>query len=197
VTQDKENRAAREQFLREAVVHVDHLYRVAYHLARDVEQVEDLVQETYARAISSYDQFALGSHMKAWLTRILYNLFFDQCHGNKRWFSLENSLANESAALEYSGAVPKGNPRPETYALQTELNSKISEALRRLPEDFRLPIVLVDMEDFSYAEAAEVLSCPIGTIRSRISRGRKLLHKYLKSYVETGAKWTAKRRESS
>lgn len=188
MTQERKSKAAREQFLREAVAHLDHLYRVAFHLAREVEQAEDLVQETYARAISSYDQFALESHMKAWLTRILYNLFFDQWHGNKRWFSLENSLANEPAALEYSGAVPKGNPRPETYALQTELNSKISDALRRLPEDFRLPIILVDMEDFSYAEAAEVLSCPIGTIRSRISRSRILLRKYLKGYVETGAK---------
>jgi RNA polymerase sigma-70 factor, ECF subfamily len=170
------------------VTHLDHLYRVAFHLVREVEQVDDLVQETYARAIGSYNQFALGSHMKAWLTKILYNLFFDQYHRNKRWISLEDSLVNETAASESSGAVPKGNPRPETCALQTELKMKISDALRRLPEDFRLPIVLVDMEDFSYAEASEVLSCPIGTIRSRISRGRKLLREYLKGYVETGSK---------
>ena len=170
------------------MAHVDHLYRVAFHLAREVEQVEDLVQETYVRAISSYDQFARGSHMKAWLTKILYNSFFDQYHGNKRWVSLDDALVNEAKALEYSEAALKGNPRPEASALLRELNSKISDALRRLPEDFRLPIVLVDMEDFSYAETSEVLSCPIGTIRSRISRGRKLLREYLKGYVETGSK---------
>ena len=188
MTQDNKSRAAKERFVREAVAHIDHLYRVAYHLVREVEQAEDLVQETYARAISAYDQFALGSHMKAWLTKILYNLFFDQCHSKKRWISLEDGLVKETAALESSGAVPKGNPRPDMYALQTELKLKIGDALRRLPEDFRLPIVLVDMEDFSYAEAAAVLSCPIGTIRSRISRGRKLLSEYLKGYVETGTK---------
>ena len=188
MAQDTEGRAGREQFLREAVTHIDHLYRVAYQLTRELEQVQDLVQDTYARAIASYEQFALGSNMKAWLTRILYNLFFDQCHSNKRSISLEEDLVNEAAGLESSGAVPKGNPRPDTYALQAELNLKIDDALRRLPEDFRLPIVLVDMEDLSYAEAAEVLSCPIGTIRSRISRGRKLLREYLKVYVGTGSK---------
>jgi RNA polymerase sigma-70 factor, ECF subfamily len=187
VTREVKSQAVREQFLREAVAHIDHLYRVAFHLAREVEQVEDLVQETYVRAISSYDQFARGSHMKAWLTKILYNLFFDQYHGNKRWVSLDDAFVNETKALERSEVAPKGNPRPEADALRRELNSKIGDALRRLPEDFRLPIILVDMEDFSYAEAAEVLSCPIGTIRSRISRGRKLLHNYLKDYVETGA----------
>jgi RNA polymerase sigma-70 factor, ECF subfamily len=197
VTQDKGSRVAKEEFLREAVAHVDHLYRVAFHLARQVEQVEDLVQETYVRAISSCDQFARGSHMKAWLTKILYNLFFDQDHRNKRWISLEDSLAREATGPESSGAVPKGNSQPETYVLKAELNSQISDALRRLPEDFRLPILLVDMEDFSYAEAAEVLSCPIGTIRSRISRGRKLLSEYLKGYVETGSRCTAKKRENS
>ena len=81
--------------------------------------------------------------------------------------------------------MPKRNPQPETYVLRAEPNSKVGEALGRLPEAFRLPILLVDMEDFSYAEAAEVLSRPVGTIRSRISRGRKLSSEYLKGYVET------------
>ena len=180
---EKKNPAAREQFLYEAVSHLDHLYRVAYHLASQSEEAEDLVQETYARAISSYDQFNLGSNMKAWLTKILYNFFFDRYREQKRWVS-EEEIGTE--ALDYS--VSTGNPGPESYALIKELSTKISEGLRKLPEDFRLPIVLVDMEDFSYAEAAEVLSCPVGTIRSRISRGRKLLHRYLHAYVNKGTK---------
>ncbi|HYY24040.1 MAG TPA: sigma factor, partial [Candidatus Udaeobacter sp.] len=78
MAEEKKSAAAREQFLHEAVAHLDHLYRVAFHLASQPDEVEDLVQETYTRAISSYEQFNLGSNMKAWLTRILYNFFFDR-----------------------------------------------------------------------------------------------------------------------
>jgi RNA polymerase sigma-70 factor, ECF subfamily len=188
VGEGKKSAAAREQFLHEAVAHLDHLYRVAFHLASQSAEAEDLVQETYTRAISSYEQFNLGSNMKAWLTRILYNFFFDRYHEKKRWTSVEDGVVGGTEALDYSETVPTGNPGPESYALMKELNAEISEALRKLPPDFRVPIVLVDMEDFSYAEAAEVLSCPIGTIRSRISRGRKLLHKYLEDYVAKATK---------
>jgi RNA polymerase sigma-70 factor (ECF subfamily) len=177
VAEERKSAAAREQFLHEAGTHLDHLYRVAFHLASQPDEVEDLVQETYTRATSSYEQFNLGSNMKAWLTRILYNFFFDHYHEKKRWTSVEEGVVGKTEALGYSETVPTGNPGPESYALIKELNAKVSEALRKLPPDFRVPIILVGMEDFSYAEAAEVLSCPTGTIRSRISRGRKLLHK--------------------
>ena len=86
-------------------------------------------------------------------------------------------------SLDQWKTVATENPGPESYALRKELNSKITEALWRLPEDFRVPVILVDMGDFSYAEAAEIMSCPLGTIRSRISRGRQLLHNYLERYV--------------
>jgi len=79
--------------------------------------------------------------------------------------------------------LPTANPGPETLALERELGVKIGDALSRIPEEFRAPIVLVDMGDLSYAQAAEILSCPIGTVRSRLSRGRKLLEKQLCSYV--------------
>ncbi|HEV8719912.1 MAG TPA: sigma-70 family RNA polymerase sigma factor [Candidatus Binatia bacterium] len=188
MAEEKNSAAAREQFLYEAVAHLDHLYRVAFHLASEPEEAEDLVQETYLRAMSAHEQFTLGTNMKAWLTRILYNFFFDRYHEKKRWISVEDGVVGGTEAFDYSETVPTVNPGPESYALIKELNAKISEALRKLPPDFRVPIILVDMEDFSYAEAAEVLSCPIGTIRSRVSRGRKLLHKYLKSYVGKGTK---------
>lgn len=183
MAEEKNSAAAREQFLHEAVAHLDHLYRVAFHLASEPHEAEDLVQETYTRAISSYEQFNLGSNMKAWLTRILYNFFFDQYHEKKRWISVEDGFVGGTDSLDYSETVPTGNPGPESYALTKELNAKITDALRTLPPDFRAPIVLIDMGDLSYAEAAEILSCPVGTIRSRISRGRKLLQKYLKGYV--------------
>jgi len=186
VVEEKNSAAAREQFLHEAVAHLDHLYRVAFHLASEPEEAEDLVQETYLRAMSAHEQFTLGTNMKAWLTRILYNFFFDQYHDKKKWISVEDGYIDGKESLDYWEMVSTGNPGPEGHTLLSELNAKIADALRKLPEDFRAPNVLVDMGDFSYVEAAEILSCPVGTIRSRISRGRKLLQKYLKGYV--GAK---------
>jgi RNA polymerase sigma-70 factor, ECF subfamily len=188
VAEEKNCAAAREQFLHQAVAHLDHLYRVALHLASEPDAAEDLVQETYTRAISSYEQFNVGSNMKAWLTRILYNFFFDRYREKKRWISIEDNSIDRTEAPDYPETIPVGNLGPEAYALLNELNAKISDALRKLPPDFRVPIILVDMADFSYAEAAEVLSCPLGTIRSRISRGRKLLRKYLQAYVGKGTK---------
>jgi RNA polymerase sigma-70 factor (ECF subfamily) len=177
----------REAFSREAMAHLDHLYRVAAHLAKEPQEADDLVQETYARALGSYEQFAPGSNLKAWLTRILYNFFVDNFHQKRRWVSVEDGAA-EKEGSSYWERVPTENPGPESHILLKELSTKISDALNRIPEEFRLPIVLVDMGDFSYAEAAEILSCPVGTVRSRLSRGRRLLHDQLNEYVTTEEK---------
>jgi RNA polymerase sigma-70 factor (ECF subfamily) len=177
----------REAFSREAMAHLDHLYRVAAHLAKEPQEADDLVQETYARALGSYEQFAPGSNLKAWLTRILYNFFFDNYHQKRRWVSVEVGPA-EKEGSDYWDRVPAENPGPESDILLKELSTKISDALRKIPEEFRLPITLVDMGDFSYAEAAEILSCPVGTVRSRLSRGRRLLHDQLNEYVTTEEK---------
>ncbi len=167
-------------------MHLDHLYRVAFHLAKEPDEAQDLVQETYARALGSYQQFAPGTHLKAWLTKILYNFFFDHYHQTKRWVSVEDKAGEEDEERDYWERVPTENPGPESQILLKELNVKVTDALKKLPEEFRMPIILVDMGDFSYAEAAEVLSCPLGTVRSRLFRGRKILYQYLKNYV--GAK---------
>ncbi|MBI2228517.1 MAG: sigma-70 family RNA polymerase sigma factor [Deltaproteobacteria bacterium] len=181
----------RDAFSREAMGYLDHLYRVAVHLVKEPHEAEDLVQETYARALGSYDQFAPGSNLKAWLTRILYNFFFDNYHQKKRWVSVDDS-STEKDESDYWERVPAENPGPENRLLLKELRTQISDALRKIPEEFRLPITLVDMGDFSYAEAAEILSCPVGTVRSRLSRGRRLLFNQLKEYVATEEKKQAK-----
>lgn len=188
VGERKEKVEERERFSRDAMTHLDHLYRVAFHLAKEPDEARDLVQETYARALGSYDQFTPGTHMKAWLTRILYNFFFDSYHQRKRWVSLEEEGPSDQEGSDYWEGVAGDDPGPETLILLRELNIKISDALRKIPEEFRLPIILVDMGDFSYAEAAEILSCPVGTVRSRLSRGRRLLHKHLKGYVKVKEK---------
>jgi RNA polymerase sigma-70 factor (ECF subfamily) len=171
------SRAERDVFAREAMTHLDHLYRVAFHLAKDQESAEELVQETFARALAACDQFNPGTNMKAWLTKILHNFFFDRYRQMRRWVSTDDPTHQESDQL------PAENPGPEGHVLLKELNTKITDVLRRIPREFRAPIVLVDMGDFSYEEAAEILSCPIGTIRSRLSRGRKLMREHLRPYI--------------
>jgi RNA polymerase sigma-70 factor (ECF subfamily) len=177
----------RDAFAREAMGYLDHLYRVAVHLVKETQEAEDLVQETYARALGAYEQFSPGSNLKAWLTRILYNLFFDNYHQKRRWISVDDSSAEKNEP-DYWEKIPAENPGPESRLLLKELRTKISDALKKIPEEFRLPIVLVDMGDFSYLEAAEILSCPVGTVRSRLSRGRRLLHDQLSEYVTTEEK---------
>jgi RNA polymerase sigma-70 factor, ECF subfamily len=162
------------------MVHLDHLYRVAFHLAKDPADAEDLVQETFVRALAANEQFDPATNMKAWLTKILRNFFFDSYRQKKRWVSAEELSEPQSACWERLAA---DNPGPERGVLIRELDDQIMLVLRKIPEEFRTPIVLVDVGDFSYEEAAVILSCPIGTVRSRLSRGRKLMRKYLTAYV--------------
>jgi RNA polymerase sigma-70 factor (ECF subfamily) len=171
--------AGRAAIANDAMIHLDHLYRVALHLVKDPSDAEDLVQETFVRALAAHEQFGPGTNMKAWLTKILHNFFFDQYRQKKRWISAEE-IAEPAGYREPDSA---DNPGPESHALMKELSSQIRVVLNQIPEEFRAPIVLVDMSDCSYEEAAAILSCPIGTIRSRLSRGRRLLRQYLPAYV--------------
>jgi RNA polymerase sigma-70 factor (ECF subfamily) len=164
----------------EAMIHLDHLYRVAFHLARDPSDAEDLVQETFARALAARGQFDPGTNMKGWLTKILHNFFVDHYRRSKRWISVNDGMQPPS---EDWNPLPDLDPGPESHALRKELDDQVANVLRRIPDEFRAPIVLVDIGDFSYDEAAAILSCPVGTIRSRLSRGRKLMQQYLKNYV--------------
>ena len=173
---------ARDNFATEILIHLDHLYRVAFHLARNADEAKDCVQETCTRALSSQGQFAPGSNMKAWLTRILHNFFYDSYARNKRMVAADD-LSNGTDSAEFWEAHAGDGPGPEMQVLDRELSAKIGVALKQMPEEFRAPILLVDMGDFTYAEAAEILSCPIGTVRSRLSRGRRLLQKQLSSYL--------------
>ena len=173
----------KEKFSHEAMTHLDHLYRVASYLAKEADEAKDLVQETYSRALGSYKQFTPGTNMKAWLTTILYNFFFHHRNQKKKWLLVEDNPAEDEGPSDYWERVPTENPGPETYILRKELKEKITDVLNKIPEEFRLPIILVVMGDFSYEEAAEILSCPLGTIRSRLSRGRRLIYKQLKGYI--------------
>jgi len=172
-----------QQLTAEMLQHVDHLYRVAFHLAKDRDRANDCVQETYLRALNAAEQFKSGTNMKAWLTKILHNFFIDSYNRFKRIVPIDSSSEEPKAGLIYWEGSGSTEAQPEMQMLQSELSGKISEALQKLPVEFSAPIVLVDMSDFSYAEAADILSCPVGTVRSRLSRGRRLLHKQLREYV--------------
>jgi RNA polymerase sigma-70 factor (ECF subfamily) len=177
-TRDKE----KEKFCHEAMAHLNHLYRVALYMAKESNESKDLVQETYSRALGSYKQFTPGSNMKAWLTTILCNLCFHDRNQKKKWVSLD-SVAHDEESSDCWNQVATENPGPESQMLLKELRGQITDVLKKIPEEFRLPIILVIMGDFSYEEAAEILSCPVGTIRSRIFRGRRLVYKELKEYM--------------
>ncbi len=183
IRKGKNTTEERGRFSHEALEYLDHLYRVALHLSRNTHEAQDLVQETYLRALDSFEQFAPGTNLKAWLTRILYNYFLDHYNKKKKWVTVETQGLAEEEGLDFWETLPGPEPGPENYIYIKELSIKINEALTKIPEEFRAPIVLVDMGELSYAEAAKVLSCPLGTIRSRLSRGRKYLHKYLKCYM--------------
>jgi RNA polymerase sigma-70 factor (ECF subfamily) len=174
---------ARERFGSDIVKHLDHLYRVAYYLVKNPTDAQECVQETCARALNSRSQFTPGSNMKAWLTKILYNFFYDAYARDKRTVAAEDLMQSGEPRRDFWETLPTQSLEPENEVLARELAIKVHDALRKIPDEFRAPIVLVDMGDFSYAEAAEILSCPIGTVRSRLSRGRKLLHDILVGYV--------------
>jgi RNA polymerase sigma-70 factor (ECF subfamily) len=169
----------RDAFAADVMVHLDHLYRMAFHLAKDPTDADDIVQETLLRALAAHDQFTPGTNLKAWLSRILHNFFIDYYRQKKRWVSVDD----EQTEFHNWETSPADNPGPESQVLLNELDDQITQVLRKIPEEFRIPILLVDMGDFSYDEVAAILSCPIGTVRSRLSRGRKLIQRPLQSYV--------------
>jgi RNA polymerase sigma-70 factor (ECF subfamily) len=172
----------REGFGLEIMTHLDHLYRVAFYLVKNVSEAQDCVQETCVRALSAQGQFIPGSNLKAWLTKILYNFFYDFYARNKRVVAAEDLAESAGHKQDFFDTFPASSPGPETQLLAQELGMRISDGLKRIPDEFRAPIVLVDMGDFTYAETAEILSCPVGTVRSRLSRGRRLLQKILGGY---------------
>lgn len=163
--------------------HLDHLYRIAFYLAKNPDDARDCVQETCARALACFEQFTPGTNLKAWLSRILYNFFIDAYARPKRAMTAEAPLESGEEAGNFQQTAEIDPPEPERRLLQQELAAKVSAALKRIPEEFRAAIVLVDMGDFSYQEAADILLCPIGTVRSRLSRGRRLLQKELADYL--------------
>ena len=170
-------------FEADALALLDSLYRTALRVTRSPADAEDLVQETYLKAFRAADQFEAGTNLRAWLFTILHNTARNRARDRSR-----DLVAVDSEAVERAADVPppgssagtaEGGDTPEALLLRETLAPELQTAIDALPEAFRQAVWLRDVEEFSYAEIAEMLSIPIGTVMSRISRGRRLLFERL------------------
>jgi RNA polymerase sigma-70 factor (ECF subfamily) len=161
-----------------ALVHLDALYRTALRLTHNRADAEDLVQEACLRAFRSFHRFAPGTNCRAWLFTILRNAFLNRVRNEGREM-LEGQSTLVDAALENAVEPSAARDNPEEEFLQTVLHGDVDRALRALPLFFREAVILADLEGLTYRELAEVLNCPIGTVMSRLSRGRRLLRESL------------------
>jgi RNA polymerase sigma-70 factor (ECF subfamily) len=159
-----------------ALVHLDALYHVALRLTRNRAEAEDVVQEAFLRAFRSFDRFNPGTNSRAWLFTILRNVFLNRVRSQGREV-LEAEMGGLDQ-VEMTTDTQVGR-NPEEQFLQTMLHGDVDRALTTLPLAFREAVLLVDIEGLTYREVAEVLDCPIGTVMSRLSRGRTLLRRAL------------------
>jgi RNA polymerase sigma-70 factor (ECF subfamily) len=171
-------------FAEEALSHMDAMYGVACRLTRNPTEAEDLVQDALVKAMRARDQFNAGTNLKAWMFRILTNTFINKYRrGGLERSVLDGPDADPLVDGWVSASTMRQLREPEQIALRPIIESEVGKALDALPAEFKLAVVLCDVEEFSYEEIAEIMGCPIGTVMSRLHRGRKLLQKALYSHA--------------
>jgi RNA polymerase sigma-70 factor, ECF subfamily len=170
------------QFESLTIPHFDAIFRAAYQMTREIHDAEDLIQETYLRAFRSFNTFR-GANVKAWLFTILRNAYIDSYRRRQREpaYNDIDLIEQRNGAGEAAGTVMGS---AEDVFLSRLLSDEIQNALRSLPPEYRLAVLLADVEGFSYAEIAEIVQAPIGTVMSRLHRGRKRLYRQLSDYVQ-------------
>jgi RNA polymerase sigma-70 factor, ECF subfamily len=178
---EEQNRAAFAQW---ALPHKDAVFTACLYLTRDRDEAEDLLQETYLRAFRFFHHFTPGTNCRGWLLTIMHNQFKTRY---VRTRNARHTVEFETAAYEYEkkriadGEAQKNDPAE--LVLSHLMDSEIADAVQVLPEEYRTALILVDIEELSYDEAARVLECPIGTVRSRLSRARHRLRRVLAEYA--------------
>jgi len=172
--------AKRDQFEREALVHLDDLYGLALRLTGgDEPRSEDLVQTACLRAYQRWDQYELSTNCRAWLMTILRNAFINEYHMRDR----RPTVVDYDEVGERSVFEQVGTEDPESRFFENLVDERITAAIEALPEDFRVPLVLSDLQGLSYPEIASALSLPVGTVKSRLFRARRRLQRELYDYA--------------
>ncbi|MFM9135801.1 MAG: sigma-70 family RNA polymerase sigma factor [bacterium] len=178
----EEERTAR--FERDALPYLDQLYGAALRMTRNPADAEDLVQETFVKAFAAFSSFTEGTNLKAWLFRILTNSFINTYRKKQRQPYQTGTDDLDDWQMQHTQAYATGQLRSaEAEALDRLPNAVINDALAQVPEDFRVAVYLADVEGFSYKEIADIMDTPIGTVMSRLHRGRKLLRGLLEDYA--------------
>jgi RNA polymerase sigma-70 factor, ECF subfamily len=178
--------ADRDRFVEQAMEYAPSLYSAAMRMTYNSADAEDLVQETYLKAYRSFASFQEGTNLRAWLYRILTNTFINNYRSKQRRPE-QNDVADVEDMYLYkhlgSLEAALAGRSAEDSLLERITDDEVKKALAAIPEIFRLPVYLADVEEFSYKEVAEILEVPIGTVMSRLHRGRKALHKLLYDYA--------------
>jgi RNA polymerase sigma-70 factor, ECF subfamily len=183
---DKEGSKRRALFEREVLPHVDALYSAALRLSRNPDDARDLLQETMLRAYRFFHQYTLGTNCRAWLLTILYNNFRNGCRGADRE---QVSLTPENFECAIEGVSARRDQRssnPEMFVSEHVMDHEVAAALNALPSDFRTVLMLVNVQELNYREVGQVLEIPIGTVKSRVSRGRQRMRLALIEFARRG-----------
>jgi RNA polymerase sigma-70 factor (ECF subfamily) len=175
----------RTEFERQALAHLDALYGAAYRLTRNPRDAEDLVQDALLRAYRFWGSFQQDSNCKAWLLRIVTNTFINEYQRRKRSREVLDQANAEQQATDgvLVHAAANDKQAPDRLLMDASVSDDVQRALGQLPDDFRTAVILCDMQGLSYKEIAEIMDCPVGTVMSRLFRGRKLLAAALREFA--------------
>jgi RNA polymerase sigma-70 factor (ECF subfamily) len=180
----RQNDRTKEEFEELVLSHLDPLYSAALRLTKNERDAEDLVQDACMRAYRFFDKFERGTNIRAWLFKILTNTFINRYRRRVKERSVVEGAQREAVHERFiSRDASDFAANPEQYFFDRLLSDDVLRAIDQLPIDFRLVVILADLQEFSYKEIAEILECPVGTVMSRLFRGRKLLQKTLRDYA--------------